>query len=444
VEVSGLVSEKRLLATVPSLQKLEGIARTARLLHRAGPFIRPFGKIGRRIAQVIQEGGLNDVAKKAAEFATLPDRFNDHFLARGWIAYELMNGDALAEAVRFAESGDIESGERALVAAHSPQRIETLLIFTRGIEAFWIRREVFELALEDYKAGRFHAVVPVLLAQIDGIVADLSGHAFFATGRSVTAWDSISAHELGLQKLADILSVSRTSTNSDAITMPFRHGVMHGRDLGYANEMVAAKSWAVLFCLQAWAIAKRDGKTAAPTMETKPRSLWKSLIALAKQGELQRGIETWKPRTNIGGLGAHATEDPGDYPANSPERAVIEFFHWWKAKNYGKLVSFVPPRQRSGKDNQEAGRLRKALQGFHLRAFRVTNVDEHAVGGVVTANLELGSPPREVVVKVRVLSEDDTGAIGLRDSPGFVWRIYDDFLVRLANVVSEQGLHSGR
>lgn len=40
---------------------------------------------------------------------------------------------------------------------------------------------------------------------------------------------------------------SRNKTTTEDLTLPLRHGILHGRDLGYSNQMVAAKCWAVGF-----------------------------------------------------------------------------------------------------------------------------------------------------------------------------------------------------
>lgn len=51
------------------------------------------------------------------------------------------------------------------------------------------------------------------------------------------------------------------------IDMPYRHGIMHGMDLGYDNKIVAAKTWATLFSLRDWAIKVEKGATEASTLE---------------------------------------------------------------------------------------------------------------------------------------------------------------------------------
>lgn len=71
----------------------------------------------------------------------------------------------------------------------------------------------------------------------------------------MTAWDSIAAHETGLQTIASLFSESRNKTNDEVITLPYRNGILHGRELAFDNKLVAAKVWATLFAIKDWSVA---------------------------------------------------------------------------------------------------------------------------------------------------------------------------------------------
>jgi hypothetical protein len=77
------------------------------------------------------------------------------------------------------------------------------------------------LAKVDYLAKRYHACISLLLSLTDGLVNNISKHVgLFAENSDMTAWDSIAAHETGLQSLAKILGRGRNKTNEDDITIP--------------------------------------------------------------------------------------------------------------------------------------------------------------------------------------------------------------------------------
>ncbi len=117
-----------------------------------------------------------------------------------------------------------------------------------NIHACRPRIPLLRLAAEDYFAERYHACVPVILAQLDGLVNELSprvnNHArrgFFAEGSNLEAWDSISAHSNGLARLVQVLREDRRKTTREAVSIPFRNGILHGCDLGYSNKLAACR-----------------------------------------------------------------------------------------------------------------------------------------------------------------------------------------------------------
>ena len=92
------------------------------------------------------------------------------------------------------------------------------------------------------------------------------------------AWDSISAHPKGLVKLKEVFGKTRMMTRSDEIRIPFRHGIVHGMDLGYNNKYVAAKCWATLFAVRDWIIKAARDELKPPELKPKvEKTLWESI-----------------------------------------------------------------------------------------------------------------------------------------------------------------------
>ena len=79
----------------------------------------------------------------------------------------------------------------------------------KGIEEFRPRIKLIHKALDDYIQGRYHACIPVVLMMIDGFVNDIEQKGFFATETDLSVWDSIEAHDSGLNVLAKVLGESR-------------------------------------------------------------------------------------------------------------------------------------------------------------------------------------------------------------------------------------------
>ncbi len=99
---------------------------------------------------------------------------------------------------------------------------------------------------------------------------------FFAEGVSLTAWDSVAAHDKGLNELKTIFQTGRYATTTEQITVPYRNGIIHGMDLGYDNKTVAAKSWAALFAARDWAMRVEQGLLIAPPEE--PKTSWREIF----------------------------------------------------------------------------------------------------------------------------------------------------------------------
>ena len=172
---------------------------------------------------------------------------------------------------------------------------------------------------------------------IDGLVNDVSKHVgFFAENVDLTAWDCIAAHETGLQTLASLLTKGRNKTNEDSITIPYRNGILHGRELAFDNKIVAAKCWAALFAVRDWAKALDDGKKEP---KVKEKVSWKKLFSqMAETSRMKKAIEEWQPRASSEFPYLPFTGDPAKLPVDTPERAVGEFLDHWCNRRYGLIA----------------------------------------------------------------------------------------------------------
>lgn len=245
-------------------KKLEVELRQLRTIRYFRPFLWLFGKKGREASVAIgkslkQMPELEDQLERLRE---TPDGFNAHFRERGWIASDDMNLDAMVRAVEIAESEGVEKGEAYLLEYYGIEELGRWLKIFCFIPFMEPRKDLLMAAFEDHKAGRYHASVPVVLAQVDGITHDLVNQTFYRRGRKRTlqATETIVGDPEGLAALSDLVSVSRSSTTGDQIGIPYRHGILHGRDLGYANRLVSTKSFALLIALRPWVLQVLNDK----------------------------------------------------------------------------------------------------------------------------------------------------------------------------------------
>lgn len=286
-----------------------------------------------------------------------------------------------------------------------------------------------ELALEDYRERRFHASIPVVLALMDGLVSELHERrrGFFAAERDLTAWDSIAAHERGLNALADVFQKGRRSLNTNEITLPYRHGILHGWEMAYDTPLVAAKTWAALFSLRDWAIkAERGGQEAAPPEAT---PTWGELFRqIADNEAVKKRIAVWTPRKLSPGVDFPPHADPDAYPVASPERALVEFLQLWKARNYGHMskhlrVPFVTDGEIT------PGRVREIYDSWILQDFTIRSVTDEAPSlSEVEVDLRLEGLDELRTHTFRLLYWKPHGGAAVRGDSGGQWGIVNWYM----------------
>jgi hypothetical protein len=336
--------ESAKIRDIAKFKKMREEMRAFKMMKRILPFASPILKIFGVDTKQMKEA-FSDFDKLEEQFLDLsefPDKFNDVFSSRGWIIYDFLNLDTAKEALEIAQT-DIDAAEQFLVDYYSPENIEWLLRTMNGVRAFRPRMELAELAFIDYREKRYHACVPVILSLMDGLVNELNrqqNRGLFSEDSDLSAWDCITAHEKGINALKKVLFAGRYKTTIEEISIPYRNGILHGTDLGYANKMVAAKTWAALFAVRDWAV-KAEGKMLfEPPLE--PQPTWTSLANQIKENSEWRSnweilFNNWQPRNIIIGKDISKTGELLEFQNETPESKVGEFLCYWKKKNYGNM-----------------------------------------------------------------------------------------------------------
>jgi len=399
------------------LEQAEGLEALAHLT----PLIGLLGKSGREAAQALK--GSRGLAAQARELTSLPGRFNAVMRPRGWIAYERMNNEVLRQATELAETGKVAEAEELLVESFDPDSLRFQIASMLAVQAFRPRDHLLQLAAADYEAGRYHAVVPVVLAQIDGIVADVVGRAVFTRTQDIAgklvAWDSISAQDGGLPDLILLMASPRNRTTESPLEVPFRHGILHGRDLGYANRLVAAKTWAALFSLREWAIKYERGETEAPPVQPPP-SLRQTLERMADVERQRRAIEAWRARPESGPLPEGVAPRPG-----TPEAAMANWLSGWRDRDFEAMESWTQALVRKLGNETVTARLAEMFGHRELARFAIRQVrDAAAAMTEVTSELHFSEGP-PVLMTANLVFEDAAGNPLVRGAAQGRWGVND-------------------
>jgi len=334
-------------------------------------------------------GKLAEMKKSFEEMRSLPDEFNSLFAERGWIAYERMNLEVMRECVSLAKQGKLAEAEEKLVSYYDGEHITWGIAWAKNHPAFLDRWEqMYQQALEEYKAGRYYSCIPLLLIVIDGAVQDVDKtHGLASDGSDVQAWDSIAGHSSGLAVIKKIYTKTRKKTNREHIDLPYRNGILHGRDLNYGSKKLAAKCWGILFATADWAIAKQSELQRKSDLEAEktPPPIEQTLADLVKHQEdmakFQQAQDGWKPRTVVLGKDAPVTGSSDEYEEDTPERAVVEFLELWQMGDYGHMAQMITQSWEDG-IGKRAGRYRGVFGDRKLKGFRILSVEDQ--GSAIT------------------------------------------------------------
>jgi hypothetical protein len=402
---------------IDSVRKLDKDLQQFSDFKKALPVLRPIlSLVGVDVSRL--QGPLDKLTLRQNEFAALVklmDRFNELFAPRGWIAYDRLNTEAAMAAIAAAEGENMAQAEEILVQHYSADQVSIQLRALVGLESFRPRMRLAELALTDYREGRYHACVPVVLALLDGMVNELGNQGFFSQNVDLTAWDSIAACSSGLNQLKALLIKPRRKTTEGPIEVPYRNGIHHGMDLGYDTPLVAAKSWAALFATADWARRIEQGKKEAPPPEPQP-TLRDILNQVQRNAETKARLEAWKPRR------PEDMPGPGSAP-DSPEAALVEFLNAWKSQNYGVMAKRTDPFG-SGTVNARAGELRDYYKDLHLHDFTIQAIVDTAPAATEITVRGCGiqyEKPFDTSGTFRLVSMDQHGNPVIHGDPCGTW-----------------------
>ena len=329
-----------------------------------------------------QRKQLKDMEKQLENMIVQTTAFNDRFSSQGWCAYDSMNFSLMESANAEFETNGLEAAEQILINYYKSDVSKTIHWIKHSSEAFAVRDNLIQRFFEDHFAERYYASVPLGLIIVDGAVNDFTkSKGFFAEGTSIDAWDCLVGCSDGLTKLKGIFNQKRTKTNTEVITLPYRNGILHGRDLNYANEYVSCKCVSLMFAVADWMKMKNSEETRKEKYEksVNPPPIRESLACLKENKQIRDEISSWKKRTVIVGKDIPPSGTAGDYTEYPYIAEVIEMLSAWKNKNYGKLSihlqKLFPTNLSAGK---KAGECRKLFENKIFDTFEIIEIEERA------------------------------------------------------------------
>lgn len=310
---------------------------------------------------------IRDMDQRAAEMTSAIAKSLTLFTPLGWAPTAYAPADVYARAVAVYEAtGSTDAAEQVLLDGWNEGRQlglrpGHLISLGRGDEEletnFGARHVLVQKAMAHHEAGGYEASVPIVLAQADGIILELTGKMLFVKGqpKHLLSEGSIAGLPQGLQVLAPLLSQSQNDTTVSGALQ--RHAILHGRELGYDTKINSTKSLVLLMGVMDWAEpqvkqlvvdrkADREALYAGRT-ERDATGRW-----LDRRGfkEAKRGLD-WLEMVQLGRLTTNgrfsaelATLPPEQHDQDRREQTKIQM------QTSGNGAGYVAMRQVDGKE----------------------------------------------------------------------------------------------
>jgi hypothetical protein len=197
----------------------------------------------------------------------------------GWVLFGGAPADEYRDAAKLAQQGRTTEAEQVLVDVWNEDnrlkwplhRVRQLYFGDPEREALGEHRQrLLFKALGHHRAGAYEASIPIVLAQMDGICADLTGRDggnFFVRDADAYVADNetLAGHPAGLPILSRLFRSSSMKTRASGDVG--RHTVMHGREVAYDTLANSTKCFVALFTLIEWGQAIAEARAAAEAEE---------------------------------------------------------------------------------------------------------------------------------------------------------------------------------
>lgn len=309
-------------------------------------------------------------------------KYNTYFSDFGWCAYDSLSVTLMKDAIDAFENNGINAAEEIIIRYYTSD-VKNVIPWLKGkSKEFGLRYDLIEKAFADHFAERYYASVPLFLIIIDGAVNDFTGSkGFSADGTNIEVWDCLVGADNGLTKVRKIICEPRKKTNIEMIEIPYRHGILHGRDLNYGNVKVSCKCVALMFAIADW-IQMKNSETSRKEKyekEINPPPIRESLKRISDNKAIQAEISDWKRREVL--IGEHVPKNGNaeEYAGYGYLQKLAELFTYWKNRNYGYLSKCFDDLFFLEKEvKKRAGECRSRFSNYNLISWELIEVEERA------------------------------------------------------------------
>lgn len=143
--------------------------------------------------------------------------------------------------------------------------------------------------------------------------------------------------------MKSIYNTGRRKTNTEPIYLPYRNGILHGRDVNYANKYVSSKCLALIFAVHDYIKNKRseESRKEKYNQDHKGKKLEDIFAQQERSKQVKKVLEEWKRQEIVVGETIPSRGNEIEYDNYDYIKPVIRMLECWKNKNYGQLSKIL-------------------------------------------------------------------------------------------------------
>lgn len=383
----------------------------------------------------ILPGNLEEQSEKLKQdfekFIFEIDDYNINFSDNGWIAYKNINMPFLEQANGIFYKEGIEKAEEFIVNYYIDNSEEIKKDIIRSSNEFKIRLHIIEIAFEDLKNERYCSAIILFLTIADGVINDFTKNkGFFTDNINLDCWDCLVDCDKGLKKIKDIYNTSRKKTTIEEIRLPYRNGILHGRDLNFGNKFVAAKCLVLLLAISEWISDKKSevNRIEKYNMDINPPTLEESINTLKDIKEDNKLIKNWKSDNILIGKDIPKKGKKEEYTKYDFIYEIIETLELWKNKNYGDLtIKLEKLFNNESNIKLRPKRCRELFEKNKLLNFELVNIIEKSIClKIVEIKVDIQKENKIVtgVLRFGLIYEGKDYMLAIPPKKNGTWKIY--------------------
>lgn len=378
-----------------------------------------------------QRKELDRIKKNMSDLIMTTEEYNNNFSDYGWIAYSLINVEFMKKANKLFKDNGIEKAEEFIADYYIENSKNAKRFIQYSSNEFRKRANIINEAFEAYENERYCSAVTLFLTIADGVINDFTKNkGFFTEGVDLDCWDCLVECDKGLKKIKDIYNLPRKKTNEKIIKMPYRNGILHGRDLNYGNKFVSGKCIVMLLAISEWIKNKNteDKRKEQYIKEANPPALGESLKKLQETEETRKIINNWESREIVVGKDIPITGKKEDYTQYDFIYKFVETLEIWKSKNYGELAKrFEIIFNYEDRAGYKPKRCRELFEKNILLEFKLTNITDQSICmKVIELEVKLQKEDKIVkdIMKIGMVYEGEKDIVAIPNKNNGEWKIY--------------------